>query len=227
MKLWRSIFSILLVSLSFSAWAEAPILNKIRFQLAVEDWVVTERAKVIVSVDATLTESRPDTFQKEIQSDLASLGKGEWKITHLERRKDETGLEKVRLFAEARLPEAALSEVNKQIHKLNRAGKQFRIADVQFLPTLSEVEAVQARLREQIYRLAQEEITRLNKLHPQVEYFIHEIYLTQENLVEPVAYLSVEKVAAVADALAVNNKVTVRAEVIIAAVQKQTKNSNG
>ncbi len=172
-------------------------------QLAAEQWITAEKTKVLITIDAALDDKQPMTIQQELKADLAKLADVEWRITYMERRVDDTGMEKIRLFAEARMPEETTANLRKKAEKLSRAGKQFQVTDVLFTPTLNEIENAQAQLREKVYAQAQQELERVSQRYKDTEYFIHEIYFMNESPIEPVGYLASSMGHEVADRLAV------------------------
>src|SRR5436190_23068731 len=113
MRKWLGV----LVGIFFTlpVWAETnvePLLNKVALQLTAEQWVATKTALVTVGINASVSDSDLGKIQSNILDKLNQLaGKQEWHIVSFDRSQDQSGLERVQVSAQARLPEAALAGI--------------------------------------------------------------------------------------------------------------------
>ncbi len=80
-----------------------------------------------------------------------NLAKADWRLTSFNRSEDQTGLERWSATFEARLPETDLNGLAETAKKISKAGMQLTIADIDFSPTLEEMETARAGLRTQVY----------------------------------------------------------------------------
>lgn len=148
-----------------------PVLDSVSLNLSVEEWVRSETARVALVVDAASNGADAANLRAEIQKAAGSVAdKAEWRIVRLDQRADEAGLDRWQAELEARLPEAQLANLADKAKKASRPGLQVRVGGVAFDPTLAEVEAAKAKLRESLYRQVTEEMKRLNAAFPDRQY---------------------------------------------------------
>ncbi len=199
-------------------------------QLATEGWVETETARVFASIDAALDAGDLAEARAQVMEILAQLSAdGEWRVTRFDRRRDAAGLERWRVDAEARLPEPALDGLYDRAKKLSEPGRQVRVSGIQFTPTLAEREAVMAKLRAEIYRLAGRELEAMRAAFPERDYRIGSIEFHFDGIAPPRRARAMAEVqtmaAAPADAagggapLAVAQQIRLAATVILAAAR--------
>lgn len=148
-----------------------PVLDSVSLNMSVEEWVRSETARVSLIVDAASNGADAANLRAEIQKAAGVVAdKAEWRITRLDQRADEAGLDRWQAELEARLPEAQLANLADKAKKASRPGLQVRVGGVAFDPTLAEVEAAKAKLRESLYRQVTEEMKRLNAAFPDRQY---------------------------------------------------------
>ncbi len=201
---------------------EKPLLNTIHVNLSGEKWVQSSTAKVVVSVDAVLDKSGLEQTHQKLTTKLKQIsGAAEWHITLFSRSQDPSGLEKVNVQAEARLPESELSGLREHAEKVSKPGEKFEIQDVFFEPTLEDMERTRDALRSELYDKAKKELERINTISPERKYFLHRVVfdgLLQPLPQQPKAYQAEMRVAAVAPAaeggITVSNKIQQSAYVI-------------
>ena len=215
----RILALLILFSLLFSAnsWAgdddKSPKLNKIHVTLHGEKWVETTTAKVLVSVDAILDRSGLEQTHKTMQAKLLKIAPDvAWHITQFDRVKDSSGLEKVRVFAEARVPESALPGLRDRAEKVSRPGEKFEIINVLFIPSFADMEKTREKLRAELYEKANQELERINKVYSDQKYFVHSMQFGGIPMPQPKAYraevMAVSRAAPVEEAgITVSNKV--------------------
>ncbi len=140
-----------------------PKQDKVIFDLTAEDWVMTQTARVVVGVNAAVTQKTAGGMRKQMLKSVNSVAKASWRLTNFYRNQDSTGMEKWSASFEARLPEAVLSGLSEQAQKESKAGLQIKVKNIDFTPTLTEREAVKSTLRTQIYKQAQKQLAELNE----------------------------------------------------------------
>lgn len=188
-----SIALLLCAMLALAAWiapARAedapPRDDEVVLQLATEGWVETETARVDVAIDAALDASDLAAARDQVMDMLKRLAPdGTWRVLRFDRRRDPAGLERWRVEASARLPEAALTGLYDRAKAASAPGRQVRVQAIQFRPTLAEREAVLAELRAEIYRLARGELEALKAAYPERAFRISEIGFQADGGVPP------------------------------------------
>lgn len=153
--------------------------DRIVLNLATEGWVETETAEVTVSINATLEESQAATVRQTILSALNDLaGEVEWRITTFNRRAEQSGLDSWFVQAQARLPDAALDGLRAAAQDASRPGLKITVTNIDFSPSLAEVESTRVRLRSALYDQAQAELKRVRAAFPERDYRIGRIDFT-------------------------------------------------
>ena len=151
-------------------------LNLITFSAQSEQWVVADKALVTVGVDANLDQANLASLQNTVLNKLKTLGKdAEWRITQNVRNQDSSGLESVRIEAQARVVEGQLANLRTQSKALSKPGFKFSVVDIKFQPTTAEIQSTQSAVRDDIYKKIGAEITRLNQLYTNQTYFVNRI----------------------------------------------------
>ena len=146
--------------------------DRVMFDLSAEDWVTTKTAHVTVNVEAAVTANTAGSTRTDMTKALDSLAKADWRLTSFERNQDQTGMERWSASFEARLPESALGGLNESAKKLSKAGLQLSVNDIDFSPTLDEMETARGGLRAQIYKMANDQLAALNAAMPGRNYRI-------------------------------------------------------
>lgn len=143
----------------------------VTLNLSVEDWIQTQTAVVNMLIDAAIDNKAVAGAREDVTSMLNGVVPGaEWKILRFDRSRDSAGLERWQVLAEARLMDKQLTGLHDKAQKASSPGKQIRVAGIRFTPTLAEREAVEAKLRAQIYKRVAEEITALKATFPDRAY---------------------------------------------------------
>jgi hypothetical protein len=216
----------LMLPLAVMAQMVTPLqLNTISYRFTQEGWASTNTAKVTVNFDAAVDQVGLNNVNAQVVENLKKMADANWHITSFERTKDSTGLEKLHVAVEARLPEAALAGLRDKAKAISKEGQTYTIANIDFTPSLAAVEQMRAGLRVAIYEQAKQEIARLNQASPNQKYFLNAIYFEVEQPVQPARemktmQLSVNGVEASTSSvgLSVNAKITQSAQVTIASV---------
>lgn len=191
--------------------------SPVAMNLSAEGWVTAEKALVTVTVNATLDNKQLANINQNVLNKLAKMAPGsKWHITQFNRYQDPSGLERVSIVAQTRLPASQLSALRPNAKRMSVAGEKYQISDIQFTPTLAEIEKVKQTLRQKIYERAQQEIQRLNKVYPARKFKLDSINFTQLSVPAPQQRMMLK--AAAAPSLTVSNKQVENAHVVIAAI---------
>ncbi len=196
-----------------------PSLNRVHYVVQQEQWVISDTARVIVSVNANLTDAALDRFQDKMNQNLATLAKNvAWHVTQFNRSQDSSGLEQVSAQAEARIPNAALAGLRAKADKLSQPGTKYQIVDIQYGPSDEDIQKAKESLRQKIYVAIDDEIRRLNKLYRQ-QFFVNNIDFNLTPIASPMPALM--RVAAADNMpsgnVPVNQKLVLQADVVLAA----------
>lgn len=152
--------------LQVNADGEQPT-DQIVLRLESEGWVETKTARVVAVVQTVISGDSAQSEARGVPAILEDLAKqGDWRVVHFDRRRDASGLERWRITAEARLPEAALAGLYDRAKSISKPGRQVDVAQIDFTPTLAEREETAARLRADIYRRARAEAEAVSVIWP-------------------------------------------------------------
>jgi hypothetical protein len=144
--------------------------------LALEDWVETHTARTELAIDASLPGSDAGKARGDMLNAVKGLAQGaDWRFTDFERNQDASGLEHWHAVVEARLPESQLGGLSDRAKQASRPGLQITVQDVDFTPTLAEVQAARFKLRGDMYKKINEALAQLNQAEPDRKYRIASI----------------------------------------------------
>jgi len=205
------------------AESKLPPLNTVKLQLNDEAWVKTANAKVLIAIDATLNQAQLANIHSQIMTNLQKIAdKTDWHLTQFNRSKDQSNLERLQVLAEARLGEAELAQIGKRVETVNKPGMAYRIAAIEFNPSLADLEKARTGLRDKMYGQIKAELANLNKIYPEAHYFVHDISF-RENIA-PALNRSKMMLLAMNEAsqadnqgMQVSNQLQLTADVILAA----------
>ncbi|MCD6045256.1 MAG: hypothetical protein K0R48_419 [Gammaproteobacteria bacterium] len=198
-----------------------PSLNHVHYVVQKEQWVVSDSARVIVAVNANLTDEALDQFQGKMNKSLDTLAKNaSWHVTQFNRNQDSSGLEQVSAQAEARIANSALAGLRARADKLSSPGTKYSIVDIQYGPSDEDIQKAKDTLRQAVYGSIAEEIRSLNKLYKQ-DFFVNSVDFDLNSSIVPPPQPMLMRVAA-ADVsnngnVPVNQKLVLQADVILAA----------
>ncbi len=156
------------------------MLDKVAFSLTAKKWVKTDTARLQVNVNATLSNTNLMRMRQDIVKNLNTIAKGSWQITQFKRSQDNSGLEKLYVSAEARVNQSLLTNVNNIATKVSKPGVKYNVENIDFTPSLAEVEAVKRSVREMLYSQANDEINNLNKQYPNQKYTLNQLVVLPE-----------------------------------------------
>lgn len=152
-----------------------PPLNRIHFQLSAEQWVTTKTALVTIGVDASLNQKGMDDMQQQVNDSLQTLATGvTWQMTDYERNEDASGLERVHIEEQARLTSDQLTNIRTKTDTLSKPGIKYSVSDIQFTPSLADIQASQDALRAKLYMQIKQEMDLLDKTYDQ-EFHVHNL----------------------------------------------------
>lgn len=127
--------------------------NQITLQLQEEGWVTSKTALVTVGIQAATSKDDSVQLIQQITNKLKSVitDSSPWKLVGLSTEKNSAGLMAISATMNARLNNDQLTQLQGAIDKLNKAGEQFTIQNIDYQPQLSEISAEKTRLRDLIY----------------------------------------------------------------------------
>jgi hypothetical protein len=216
---------------TFAATPQKPCiacLNKVNLQLTAEDWISTNTARVLVSINAAGNTANLTTLHDRIMQKLSILSNSnKWHITTFQRSQDKAGLERVYAIAEIRLPETALKTLQTKIKNISRPGETYKVESIIFQPDLQETQQTITKLHAKLYKIANAELTQLNKSYPKQHYYLHNLTFVPTTPPAPANAMILAKFARngagdAAAPLTVSNKVILRADVVFASAPPTT-----
>lgn len=231
MRVVKSLFLIISILVTAPVWAldgNSPegLLNKVSLNLTAEQYVATKTALVTVGVNAGVNDAALQTIQQDIVKKLNSLSsQGDWHIISFDRSLDQSGLEKVQIQAQARLPSSALPNLRDKSKAMSKPGETYTLDNVEFVPSQDEIRDANTDLRGAIYQQAKDEVDRLNKAYPAQNYYVHEINFIN-NMMQPRAMhmmaMSVNGGADSKATVAVGDKQMIAAQVVLASAPQES-----
>ncbi|MBS0357671.1 MAG: hypothetical protein JSS53_00150 [Proteobacteria bacterium] len=177
-KIYAKFFMLMGILISICAFTTSyafDYTNQVMFQVTGEQWVKTDSAKVNVTVNATQTQAGLEKVRQEILAHLGKIAEVEWHITRFDRSQDSSGLEHLAVDAEARVPAAQLDNLREKAKSVSQAGATYQISNVDYTPSLDEMEQAKSQLRVALYEKIKQELARLNTAYPQQAFTIHTI----------------------------------------------------
>ncbi|MDD3372016.1 MAG: hypothetical protein PHE27_09360 [Alphaproteobacteria bacterium] len=203
--------------------------DTISYDIYAEDWVTTKTARVLLGVEAAVSDQNSGSMRADMAKAVNAAAKADWRMTNFYRSQDKTGLERWSLLFEARLSEADLGGLADDAKKASKAGMQVRVENIDFSPSREEVETARAALRVRIYKDVAEQLKELNAALPGRSYRISQIAFEHDmpmpNALFRVGKAMAEMASAPNDGMSggmgvgqqeVSQKILVRANVIFA-----------
>jgi hypothetical protein len=142
-----------------------------------------------VNIDATLSNADLVKARADIMSNLNKITKGDWHLLSFDRSQDSSGLEKLNVQAQVRVNQSVLTDIYQNAKAASKPGAQYTISEIDFKPSLDEVQTVRAAVRKQLYQQVNEELDRMNKAYPNQNYSVSNIvFVDGDNPQPPVAY---------------------------------------
>lgn len=215
---------LLTVSIATPAWAinytnNDAMLNKVIFRLSAEQWVATKSALVTIGVSSAVTDKKLDALQDNVLKKLGELSaQSEWHITDFDRSLDQSGLEKVQISAQSRLPFAVLSDLRNKTKAMSKPGETYTLDSVQFTPSEADIRAANVLLRENIYQQTKDEMDRVSKTYNE-KYYVHDVNFVDAIVIAPLTQnMYMQNKMAMTAASPANNSMAVSDKIILTAV---------
>jgi len=150
--------------------------HTINMEMKEKTWINTSRAKVVISINATLKNKKMSQLRQEIQSNLNQVyGQDNWHLIRFDRKQNQSGLEQIVAGARGRMEQQQLTNIRQKLNKLNEPGLKYQIAQISYAPSLSDREKALKQLRERIYNRVNDEIQQLEQIYPEKEFAIDSI----------------------------------------------------
>jgi len=209
------VFSFGLFSCNILAANNKPPMNTVSMRLNAQGWAKTTTAKIIIAVNATQTNQDVSKMRGMILEKLNQIAKAPWKITTFMRTQDQSGLEKIYLQAQVRLPNAQLSNLRTRVQKVSQAGLKFSIVNMDFNPSLAEIELARGKVRQLIYADVKKELASLNTQYPKQHFVLHSINFSGSPSVVPMV-LSRQATGMARPMMRVTQHIILTAQVVLA-----------
>lgn len=207
-------------------------LDKVMFQISAKQWVSTQSALLTVNVNATLNNADLVKARSDIMDHLNKIAIGEWHVTRFDRSQDSSGLEKLYVEAQTRVPQSSLTSIYQNAKGVSRPGATYSINGIEFKPDLQEIQQVKAQLREKLYQQVNDEMSRLNKTYSSQHYTVNQLLVIDGDMPQQTDLqskrMNVEMLAAAAPMaapVAVSNELVMSA-LVVAASNRQRNESD-
>ena len=160
--------------------------DEVIFSVEVESWVETTTATVQVAADLAVEAGQFGAARTALVATLKTLAAGvEWRIVDFSKGRDDAGFERWQVVAEARVPEALLSDLAAEAKAASKPGRALSVANIDYTPTLVEREAVINLLRGRVYARVAEEIDTLKATFRDRRFRVRLIDFTQSFRPQP------------------------------------------
>ena len=161
-------------------------LNKISMTFSAQQWATANTAKVSVMVHAALTEQQLANFQQKVQANLQQLAPSKnWHIVAFNQAKGSSGLQNVTVLAQARLPSHDLANLSTNAERLNAQGVHYKIANINFSPSFTQVQATKSAIRHTLYKQIQAELKTINQTYAPQTFHVYNITFQDQGKVQP------------------------------------------
>jgi hypothetical protein len=160
--------------------------DEVVLMLEAEDWVETKTATVRVAADLAVESGAFGTARADFVATLSGFAiETTWRIVDFAKLRDDAGFERWTVTAEARVPEAALSDLTAKAKAATKPGRALQVAGIDYTPTLAERETVIDGLRARLYARVGVEIDTLNAAFAGRHFRVRLIDFTQSFRPEP------------------------------------------
>ena len=203
-----------------------PELDKVQFQVSASQWVSTQTALLTVNINATLNNADLVQARADIMARLKKIADGEWHLTQFDRSQDSSGLEKLFVEAQARMPQASLTNIYQNAKDVSKPGATYTVSAVEFKPGLQEIQQIKSQLRERLYQQVNEEMARLNKVYSNQNYTVSKLSVADGEMQALPQFKAMQMQAMVAPAANISN-LSVSNELIMSAFVEAGSNRNG
>jgi hypothetical protein len=203
--------------------------DEVTLTLSEEAWVETSTATVRLAADLAVERGTFGAARTKLEADLAGFIDGAvWRIVDFRQRGEDSGFERWRVVAEARISEAQMADLPEKAKAASGPGRALSVAEVDYTPTRAEREATLAVLRAGIYARIAAETVALNAAFPDRTFRVRLVHLQsmEEPEMRPQMLMRSEAMASNAAApksvgLAGAEKAVLTASVVLAASVEQ------
>jgi len=203
-------------------------LDEVVFQVSAKEWVSTQSALLTVNVNATLSNADLVKARSDIMDRLNKVANGEWHLTQFSRSQDSSGLEKLFVEAQARVPQASLTDIYQNAKDVSKPGATYTVTGVEFKPSLQEVQQIKTQLRERLYKQVNDEMASLNKIYTTQNYTVNRLVIVDaDSPPPPEAYERKANVQVMAAMAAPGPQLAVSNELVMSAVVVAGSNRQG
>lgn len=171
---------------TYARYKPLPI-DKVSFVVNAEQWVKTDTAKLVVTINATLTKKSLVEMRQQIMKNLNTIAKGDWHITQFSRSQDNSGLERLYVQAENRVNQSVLPAVNQKAKSISQPGTKYQVSDIDFKPSDQDIEAVKAQVRQDLYSKIDKEAQALNNQFNKQKYSLYNVQISVPGAAYPQA----------------------------------------
>ncbi|MCF6808129.1 hypothetical protein L3V79_07240 [Thiotrichales bacterium 19S9-12] len=202
------------------------MLDTINYQISSETNIESSKALVYVSVNASVSSNNLSSIQGQVKQDLNQLTKNSsWVVNDYNQNKSASGLINVSMTLKDRLSSEQLASLTDKLSSLDGNGKQYKITNIDYQPSLEQVEVAKNNLRLSMISDVTNQLKLLNRQTGQ-KYRIHQInFIPRDVAPQPrsnmMMYAQESRVAKVSAPLTVSTKVILTAEVELAKTNKQ------
>lgn len=203
-----------------------PVLDKIVFQVSAKQWVSTQSALLTVNINVTLNNADLVKARNDIMDHLNKIASGEWHITQFDRSQDSSGLDKLFVEAQVRVPQTSLTDIYQNAKNVSKPGATYTVNGVEFKPGLEEIQAVRSQLREKLYKMVDAEMASMNKIYTSQHYTVNRLVIGDGSAV-PVQPRAMKEMNTVMMAGAPAPALTVSNELIMSAWVEAASNRQG
>lgn len=151
------------------------VLDTVQFQVAAKQWVNTQTALLSVDINATLSDTDLVKTRTDIMTKLGKIATGDWHLIRFDRSQDSSGLEKLYVQAQVRIPQVQLTNLYQNAKSVTKPGATYEVSSIEFKPSLEEIQQVRNQLREKLYQQANDELARVNKVYTTQQYTLYNI----------------------------------------------------
>lgn len=222
------VFWSLLSPLSFANnCIPGPALDKIVFNISAKQWVSTQTALITVNVNATLSNADLVKARADIMTRLGKIVSGDWHLTQFDRSQDSSGLEKLFVEAQVRVPQASLTDIYQHAKDVSKPGATYTINGLEFKPGLQEIQQVKSEVRSNLYQQVNDELARINKTYPNQNYTVNRLYILEGDQIPQPKAMQAREMNTMVMASAQAPVLTVSNEIIMSAMVEVGSNRQG
>lgn len=191
------LMSLLVLTTGYAEDQRDNCLDQISMQLQEEGWVTSATAQVTVNIQAATNKNSSAVLLENMTNKLKSIVRNSapWRLVNLSTEKNSAGLLAISAVMTARLDNDQLAQLQSSIETLNKAGEQYKIADIDYQPQLSEISAENSRLRALLYKDVLEQQKIINNAFVGVNYQLQTLNFfadaTAQSQPKPVMFASV------------------------------------